>query len=876
MKKFFKIAGITLGVIILLLILAPFLFKGTFEDLLRKNINKNLNAEVSWKSMDLSLFKSFPKAAVVVNDFSVVNKAPFEGDTLARGEQLKINMGITQLFKSGNDPIIVDGLQLDNALVNIKVDSLGRANYDVAIKSEAPITTSETSQEDTGFVFDLKQYEINNTQLLYADETTKTYLTLKDIHHEGNGDFSLDVSNLATQTNALVSFKLDDVEYLNENSVSLDANFKLDLKNQKYTFLENEARVNDLPLTFDGFVQVNENNSELDLTFKTPTSDFKNFLAVIPKTYVKELDGVQTTGDFTVAGTLKGIVDDTFIPTMDIKVRSNNASFKYPDLPKTVRNITISADLMNETGLPKDTYLVIGNLTFKVDDELFSANGSIRNLTENALINLALKGTIDLAKIDKVLPVKNDPPLRGIFTADVTTNFSMDAVENEQYQDIKTTGTAQLQDFTYTDAAFKNPINIGNAAVTMSPGTIQLNEMSASTGATDVNATGTIQNLIPWIMAKQDLKGVFNVESNTFNLNDFMTEEAAAETTNKKGATSNSGNAIAKNDGIKIPDFLDATLNFTANKVIYDDLTLDNAKGSVTIKNETASLQNVTSSLLGGNIALSGNVSTQNQTPTFAMDLDLQRVDISSSFQQLELLSFLAPIAKALEGSLSTKINLNGELNQNLTPKITSLAGDALAQILTAEVDKSKTPLLSKLGEQVKFLNIDKLSLRDVSTVLKFNNGNIEVQPFDFDVKGINITVDGRHGLDKSINYNLKMDVPARYLGSEVSNLLSKLDPEEAENTTVALPVNLSGTITNPNISVDTKAAVSTLTQKLIEKQKQDLKDKGTDILKDLIGGGNTPTDSTSNGKPQKPTTTEVVTDILGGLFGKKKKDSVQ
>ena len=163
-----------------------------------------------------------------------------------------------------------------------------------------------------------------------------------------------------------------------------------------------------------------------------------------------------------------------------------------------------------------------------------------------------------------------------------------------------------------------------------------------------------------------------------------------------------------------------------------------------------------------------------------------------------------------------------------------------------------------------------------MSTVLKFNNGNIEVQPFDFDVKGINITVDGRHGLDKSINYNLKMDVPARYLGSEVSNLLSKLDPQEVENTTVALPVNLSGTITNPNISVDTKAAVSTLTQKLIEKQKQDLKDKGTDILKDLIGGGNTPTDSTSNGKPQKPTTTEVVTDILGGLFGKKKKDSVQ
>ena len=103
----------------------------------------------------------------------------------------------------------------------------------------------------------------------------------------------------------------------------------MDLANQKYTFLENEALINQLPLTFDGFVKINEDNQELDLTFKTPSSDFKNFLAVIPETYAKNLDGVETTGDFTVNGMIKGIVDEEHIPMMDIAIKSDNASFKY-------------------------------------------------------------------------------------------------------------------------------------------------------------------------------------------------------------------------------------------------------------------------------------------------------------------------------------------------------------------------------------------------------------------------------------------------------------------------------------------------------------------------------------------------------------------
>ncbi|OAB81736.1 AsmA-like C-terminal region-containing protein [Cochleicola gelatinilyticus] len=870
MKKFLKIIGIFLGVVLLLLALSPLFFKGTLEKLVKRTIDNNVNATVSWEDFDLSLFRSFPDAALTITNFSVINKAPFAGDTLASGKQLKLDMGITQLFKSGDNPIKIDALSLDEAFVNIRIDSTGQTNYDIAVKSDAPL--NDDTEGNAGFSFDLKKYELKNSRINYLDESTQTFLTLTDVNHEGTGDFSLAESELDTETNALVSFRLGDIEYLKENSVTLDAVFQLDLENQKYTFLENEAKVNELPLTFNGFVKVNESNNEIDLTFKTPSSDFKNFLAVIPKVYAKNLDGVTTTGNFTVDGMLKGIVDDTYIPKMDIKIRSDNASFKYPDLPKTVRNISINADLKNETGLLKDTYLNIGGITFKIDDELFNANGSIRNLTENMLVNLALKGTLNLANIEKVFPIELDQKLSGVFKADVTTKFDMNSVEKEQYQNIETNGTASLSDFTYSDAAFNNPIAISKAAITMSPGNnISLNEIKATTGQTDIAASGSIQNLLPFLMSKQDLKGRFNVTSNTFNLNDFMASESKESKTTSEETTQ----ITSAKDQIKIPDFLNATLDFSAKKVIYDNLELTNVKGTASIANETANLQNVTSNILGGNIAFGGNVSTREQTPSFAMELDLQKIDIDESFKKLEILSFFAPIAKALQGNLNTKINLQGKLNDDLTPQLTSLAGSALAQILTAEVDPEKTPLLSKLGEQIKFLNLDQLSLRDVSTALTFENGNIKVKPFDFNVKGIKVDVAGQHGLDKNMNYNVSLDVPARYLGNEVSGLLAKLDEKEANETTVKLPVGITGTFNNPKIALNTQAAVQELTQRLIERQTDKVKDKGKDIIKDILGGSTNTADTTKTNTPTtKEETTKVVKDILGGLFGKKKKDT--
>jgi hypothetical protein len=121
------------------------------------------------------------------------------------------------------------------------------------------------------------------------------------------------------------------------------------------------------------------------------------------------------------------------------------------------------------------------------------------------------------------------------------------------------------------------------------------------------------------------------------------------------------------------------------------------------------------------------------------------------------------------------------------------------------------------------------------------------------------------------------MDVPVKYLGAEVNSLLAKLNPEEVNSMMVSLPVGLKGSFMNPQVSLNTKMAINSLTKTLLAKQKEELINQGTNILSNLISGGTKPKDSVSTGTNTATNNTtqqatEVVTDILGGLFGKKKK----
>ncbi|MEZ0005253.1 hypothetical protein ABH942_000604 [Flavobacterium sp. 28YEA47A] len=859
LKKILKGIGIFLLVVIIVLAAAPFLFKDKIQQLVLKSINEKVDAKVAFEDVHLSLFKSFPRANVTIDKLAIINKAPFEGDTLLYSGEVNLKMSVKELFKSEGEPMNIESFSSTNGVVNILFDKNGIGNFDIAIKDDKE---KKDDSQSKPFAMNIQNYEIQNLRFTYFDERSKVKMVIDSLNHTGKGNFAASKLDLTTKTTAKVSLDMDKTNYMKNVKLDLDAVLGIDLENSKYTFKDNKALINQLPLEFDGFIQLVDAGQEYDLTFKTPTSSFKNFLGVIPEAYAGNLNTVKTTGDFKVSGFAKGLYSDKTIPKFNLAIASNNASFKYPDLPKSVENIVIDTKIINETGNLNDTYVNLDKLSFRIDQDVFNVQANVKNIVENPLVDAKLKGTVNLGNVSKAYPVKLDTPLSGILKADVETKFDMKSVEANQYQNIQAMGNASITGFKYVDAD-KKTYTINTAAAQFSNQKINLQQLDMTTGKTDLKVNGVLENFLGYAFKNQELRGNFTMKSNQFLVSDFMSKTET--TVNNKTVTT---------EAVKIPKLLNVTLNASANTVVYDNLNLKDVSGKIIVKDEAVSLQNLKTSIFNGLITATGDVSTKGKVPTFDMNLGLTTVDINQTFTQLDMMKKIAPIADAINGKLNSTIKLSGNLDaKTMSPDLNTLSGDLFGQLLSTTINAKNSTVLNKLDEKVKFIDLQKLNLNDLKANLTFKDGKVNVKPFDIKYQDIKINVGGQHGFDQSMNYNLKFDVPAKYLGNDANKLIAKLTPAEA-NKLENIPVTaiLSGNFKNPKVSTDIEQAVTKLANQLVKAEKDKLVTKGTSALENLLGGNKKDTTKTQTPATKEDVKTKV-SEGIKGLFNKKKKE---
>ena len=170
---------------------------------------------------------------------------------------------------------------------------------------------------------------------------------------------------------------------------------------------------------------------------------------------------------------------------------------------------------------------------------------------------------------------------------------------------------------------------------------------------------------------------------------------------------------------------------------------------------------------------------------------------------------------------------------------------------------------------------MSKVNLNNLKAALTFKDGKVNVKPFDIKYQDIKATIGGTHGFDQRMNYNLKFDVPAKYLGTEANALIAKLAPTDAAKLQ-SIPINamLVGNFTNPKITTDINSAVTKLTNQLVTQQKDRMVKQGTSALTDFINKNQKPSDTTKTAAPKEDVKTKA-SDLLNGLFNKKKKTEV-
>jgi hypothetical protein len=419
-KKILKYFGFTLLFLIILIVALPFMFKGKIVEMVKEEANNSLNAKVDFGEFDLGLISTFPNFEFSINDVTVDGVDKFDEVQLANIKNLTLKVGLMSVISG--DEIDVKTISIVDPTINAVVLADTSANWDIAKASDEVEAAEETTEEASSFKLSLKDLSIINANITYVDETMDLSTTIKNFNFNLSGDMTEDVTDLVTKTTIeALDLEMEKIKYFKKTNIEADATIKADLANSKYTFTENEFRINELTLGLDGWVALFEDKDDmdLDLKFSARKTEFKNILSLVPAVYMTDFATVKTAGKLALNGYAKGTYTETALPAFGLDLKVEDAMFKYPDLPKAVNNIQVDLHVDNPGGSEDNTFVNLKRFYMEMAGNPVDMNMKIRTPVSDPDIDGGIKAKFNMASVKDVVPMENGDEMNGNITADV-------------------------------------------------------------------------------------------------------------------------------------------------------------------------------------------------------------------------------------------------------------------------------------------------------------------------------------------------------------------------------------------------------------------------------------------------------------------------
>ena len=461
LKKTIRITLIIMSILLVSAFAAPFLFKGKFVSLAKNELNKSLNARADFRDIDISLFRSFPRLSVGMEDIRVIGIEKFSKDTLLSARKIDIAVNFYSLLDPDN--IKVYSVTLDEPRIHAIVLKNGEANWDIM----KPSQDQNASKESGRFTMNLEKYAIRNGYLQYRDEEGGMYAELKEINHEGSGNLGTDKFILSTKTTtSSTSFMYAGIPYLVNTKANIDADLDIDASRQRYQFSKARARLNDLTLNSDGYVQIiNDSTYGMDIRFDAPAVDFKSLLSLVPVIYRNNFASIKTSGTAIFNGSVKGRYSETEIPSYTINLEVKDGFFQYPDLPKPIKNINLSLHAENPDGITDHTVIDIRKGHIEMDQMPFDFRLLLKNPVSDRYIDAAIKGQLDLAQLVQFIKLDAGTKLSGKMDADLEAKGNLAVIQRQVPGEFSARGFINLSNFFYSSSSFPQPIRNTTARI---------------------------------------------------------------------------------------------------------------------------------------------------------------------------------------------------------------------------------------------------------------------------------------------------------------------------------------------------------------------------------------------------------------------------
>ena len=256
-------------------------------------------------------------------------------------------------------------------------------------------------------------------------------------------------------------------------------------------------------------------------------------------------------------------------------------------------------------------------------------------------------------------------------------------------------------------------------------------------------------------------------------------------------------------------------------KLLFDNLTINNIKGTITTREGIASLQNLDMDLLEGKFSMSGAYNTKNpEIPSVNLSINAKDFDIQSAYQAFSFVRQSIPVAMNCSGKISADMKLAANLDQEMNLVMTTANGNG--ELSTIGFLINDNPTLNQLSSLLKNEELSRLSISKLNIKFKVTDGNITVEPFTTMIAGNKTTIQGTQSADGKLNYTLSMNIAREYFGKDINNVLKAI-PGSDNIKALDVDVKIGGTLGKPTVSPDLTKALKSIEKEATKNLKKDL-----------------------------------------------------
>ena len=792
------IVKIFLGIILLILVLlftVPLIFKEKIRTKVEQVINGSVNATVKFDDYKLGFFRNFPNLTFSLNGVSVVGIDKFENDTLAGFKSFDLVFNLSSLL--GNSGYEVKTVVIDKAVVNAIVLKDGTANWDIMKDTTETVTPEgETSSSDMKIL--LKKVTLKNSSISYVDDESAVKAYFKNLNFNLKGDMTMSETDMQMSMNAgEFTFLIDGMKYINKAVVDSKIDMLANLDKMKFTFRENYFTVNDLKLNFSGMVAMPGDDIETDLKFGTAQTSFKALLSLIPAVYINDYKDLKTSGEFILSGSAKGIYSDadSTLPDITLALSVSNGLISYPTLPEQIKNINIKSNVFVD-GKNKDKTIVgVDLFHMELAGSPFDMTFALKTPISDPDFRGSMVGRIDLSALSKAVPM-DSISLSGIIDMSVQMSGRMSMIEKKQYDSFKASGTMDIKNMLVAITGYPE-VKINEAGFEFTPAYAALTNSSMNVGGkSDFAISGRIENYIPYFFSDQTIKGNLLLRSRLTDVSEIMLKMDTTAVEDKTSLTV-----------IQIPGNIDFDTDALIDELSYNNIKAQKVKGHIILRDGILSIREAKMNILNGTMSMNADYDTRdNLKPVMKADFDMQNIAVKDAFNTFNTVQKLAPAAKGIDGKISAKLAFMSLLGSDMMPIIKSINGEGKLQ--SDEITLVESSTFDMIKEILKLGDKYSKTFKDINISFKIADGRIFVSPFDVKTGNMKMNISGDQGIDQTLNYLIKTEIPRSDLGGSINSFIDKLSAQASvfgitykPSDVLKVNIKVTGTFSKPVVT---------------------------------------------------------------------------